>query len=147
VNTWAYSASTNSYSSLVQRLPVLCRWLVCSSFQSTCITRDDHTLSWASDGSQKEDQKLLQVSELHHQGEFWYLNVSVQWQLWQCNQNLCGPFLRAALPMKVKVNAWARVADGKTKALLTPAPRWVPAPIIHIWFDMTAIVMVQSEPF
>jgi len=45
--------------------------------------------------------KLLQRSQLHYQGEFQHLSIIEQQQPWQCSQNLRGPFLKAVLPTTV----------------------------------------------
>ena len=59
-------------------------------------------LSRASNGRQKEDYKLLQCSQLRHQGECWHVSVSARWQSWHCSQDFDGHFLWAVLPTKVK---------------------------------------------
>ena len=49
-----------------------------------------------------------------------------------CSLNLCGPFVRAVLAMKVEVSTRAMAADGTTKVLvynnICPAPRCVSPP-------------------
>ena len=80
----------------------------------------NHAQSIASNGGQREDKKLLQRSQLRQHGEFWHVSVSEREQSRPCGQNLCGPFVRAVLAMKVEESARA---DGTTKALVSPAPK------------------------
>ena len=63
-------------------------------------------------------KKLLQYSQLCHQGEFWHLSLSAWRQSWQCSQKLHGLFVRAVLPMKVEASTL--VVNEKIKALVTP---------------------------
>jgi len=91
------------------------------------------TLSnWSSHGGQNEDRMLLQRSQRCHRGEFQHVSISTQQRSLRCGQNLCGPFLRATLPMTVGSCARAMVDNGKTKGLITPPPRWVSAQLLYV---------------
>jgi len=61
------------------------------------MSHDDTLLNWYSHGGQDEDKTLLQCSQPCHKSEFRHVSISArEWSL-RCGQNLCGPFLRAAL--------------------------------------------------
>ena len=95
----------------------------CSSFQLTHMPRAT-TLAMAAKGK----TRLLQQSQLSQHGEFWHVSVSEQQRSWLCGQNLRGPFVRAVLATKLEESARAMAADGTTKVLVSPPPRWVSAP-------------------
>ena len=68
----------------------------------------------------KGSRRLLQRSQLCHQGELGHLGVSAWWRSWQ-SKNLHGPFLRTVLPTKVEVTAWAMAVNRNTKVLIRNA--------------------------
>ena len=69
----------------------------------------------ASNGDQKEDQTLLQHSQLRQHGEFWHASVSERQRSRPCGQNLCVPFLRTVLPPEVEESTRAMVATARQK--------------------------------
>ena len=75
--------------------------------------------SQASNGGQRETK---QHSHLHHRGEYWNI-LSVY------NGNHDGvvksswAFPESCAAMKVEASAQTMMANGKTKALITPSPR------------------------
>jgi len=72
--------------------------------------------SGASNGGQKEDMKL-QCSQLRYKGEHWHISIGAWRLIMAVYSESLGPFLTAALPMKVEASAWTMAADGKTKTL------------------------------
>ena len=66
----------------------------CNSFQLTHMPRGNHAQSIASNGDQKEDETLLQHSQLSQHGEFRHVSVSERQRSRPCGQNLCGAFVR-----------------------------------------------------
>jgi len=116
------------------------------SFQLTHDTRGPCCSGRVSNGSPKEDKKLLQFSQLCHQGEFRHLSVSARRPSWQCCQSLHGLFLRAVLPAKVEVSTQAVATDGKTKAFISLPPRWDSSPkILYFGQHMGVIMMVLQN--
>ena len=85
--------------------------------------RGNHAKSIASNGDQREDKKLLQHLQLSQRGGIRHVSVSEQQRSQPCGQNLRVPFSRAVLPPEVEESAQAMVADGTTKALVSPPPR------------------------
>ena len=75
----------------------------CNSFQLTHTPRGTHAQSIArsSNGDQKEDETLLQHSQLSQHGEFRHVSVSERQRSRPCGQSLCVPFLRTVLPPEV----------------------------------------------
>ena len=67
--------------------------------------------------------KLLQHLQVSQRGEIRHVRVSEQQRSRPCGQNLRVPFSRAVLPPEVEESARAMVADGTTKALVSPPPR------------------------
>ena len=70
------------------------------SFQLMHMSRDEYNCSRY--GGQNEDKALLQRLQSCHKGEFRHVSISVRQLSLRCGQNLCGPFLRATLPMTVE---------------------------------------------
>ena len=70
---------------------------------------------WSRQWQQKGKQKLIAALTTSPSGWFQCASVSAWWQWQQCDQNLCGGFMRAVLPMTVKASAQAIAANGKTK--------------------------------
>jgi len=66
-----------------------------------------------------------------YKGEFWHESTSARRWSRSCGQKLRGPFLRATLPMTVRLCAWAD--NGETKGLITPPPRWISARLLYVW--------------
>ena len=99
-------------------------------------------LNWASNGSEIQTQ-IITALTTSPPGWVWHISVNVRWQSWQCSQNLCEPFLRAVLPMIVKVGHSSNSGRWETKALITPPARWVSAPeFIHFGQHTRVIMMV-----
>ena len=88
--------------------------------------------NWSSHGGQNEDRTLLQRSQRCHNGDFRHIIINTRQRSLRCGQNLRGPFLRATLPMTVGSCARVMAADGKTKGLITPPPRWVSAQLLYV---------------
>ena len=100
--------------------------------------------SIASNGSQREDKKLLQPSQLRQHGEFRHVSVSERQRSWPCGQDFCGPFVRAMQATEIEESAWAMAADGMTKALVSPPPRWVSPQlycgVVRISVDLSCVL-------
>ena len=79
-----------------------CRRLTYDSFQLTHVTWWPHCSP--GHGGQNEDNTLLQRSQPYHKGEFQQVSSNAWQRSLRCGQNLCGPFLRATLPMTVSVH-------------------------------------------
>jgi len=88
--------------------------------------------NWLRNGGQNEDRTLLQRSQHCHNSEFRHISISTRQQSLRCTQNLCGPFLRATLPMRVESCAQAMADNGETKGLITPPSRWVSAQLLYV---------------
>ena len=67
--------------------------------------------------------KTLQRSQLRQHGEFVHVSVRERERSRPCGQNICGPFVRAVLAMKVEECARAMATDGETNVLVSPTPR------------------------
>ena len=132
--------STSSYSSIVQSARLLVYLLAANlrlisintCHMMTTLFNCSNDQVRASHGGQNEDKTLLQRSQHCHKGEFWHVSINAWQRSLQCGQNLCGPFLRATLPMTVESSARAMAINGKTKALRTPPPRWVSAQLLYV---------------
>ena len=79
----------------------------CNSFQLTHMPRGKHAYapSIASNGGQKEDNTLLQHSQLSQHGEFWHASVSERQRSRPCGQN-------------PRVPSWERYCHRKSKRAL-----------------------------
>ena len=110
-------ASTSSYSSAVKALGCLCncRRLVCSSFQLTHMSCDDHTVQLIEPWRPRQRQNVNTALTMLPQGEFRHVSISARQQSLQCGQNFRGPFLRATLPMTVELCARAMADTGRQK--------------------------------
>ena len=95
------------------------------------LPRGNHDQSIASNGRQREDQTILQHSQVCQHGEFWHESVSERQQLWPCGQNLHVHFLRTVLPMKVEESTRAMAADSMTNVLASSPSRRVSAPKLY----------------
>ena len=105
---------------LVAAVATGCNLLVAQARYCNSLThmpRGNHAQSIASNGSQREDKKLLQRSQPCQHSEFRHVSVS---ERQSCGQNLCVPFLRTLLPPQVGESAPAMAANGETKTLISP---------------------------
>jgi len=71
---------------------------------------------------QKEDQKLLQCSQLGHQGHFRHVGISVQWQSSACNR---GSVVRTIVGLSCQWQSdWATLEQGRHSVVTV---MWLPA--------------------
>ena len=71
---------------------------------------------------QKEDQKLLQCSQLGHQGQFQHVGISVQWQSSACNH---GSVVRTIVGLSCQWQSdWATLEQGRHSVITV---MWLPA--------------------
>ena len=78
----------------------------------------------SSNGDQKEDNTLLQHSQLSRHGEFRHVSVRERQRSRLCGQNLRVPFLRTVLPTEVEESTRAMAPNGETKSFVSLPPRF-----------------------
>ena len=82
--------------------------------------RGNRAQSIASNGSQMEDKKLLQCSQLRQLGEFQHVSVSERQQSCLCGQNLCGPFVSCTVKPALAAT-WIRRSAWESPEIWAPS--------------------------
>jgi len=99
------------------------------------MSHDDHAVQVEQAmAATRKTKKWVQHSWLHHQGEFWHISINAWWQWWQCIVRiLVGPSWELYCQLTLKWSTQAMAVDRKTKALITPPPRWNSVPKYYVW--------------